>query len=121
VRKVKSAPNAIAKELTVGELAARSGQPASTIRFYESKGLIQSSRTSGNQRRYPREMLRRVAVIKVAQRVGIPLDAIRDALLSLPKGRTPTAEDWGAMSTRWRGKLDDQIARLIRLRDDLTN
>ena len=81
----------VSKELTVGEVAARSGVAVSAIHFYESKGLIKAWRTSGNQRRYPREVLRRVAVIRVAQRVGMPLSAIREALLSLPANRTPTA------------------------------
>lgn len=113
--------NGPARELTVGELAARSGVAVSAIHFYESKGLIKGWRTVGNQRRYPREVLRRVAVIKVSQRVGIPLNAIRDALTSLPKGRTPTAEDWGSMSERWRSDLDERITRLKKLRDDLTS
>lgn len=111
----------ILTELTVGEVAARSGVAVSTIHFYESKGLINSWRTVGNQRRYPREVLRRVAVIKVSQRVGIPLKAIREALTALPKGRTPTAEDWGALSARWRADLDERITRLTKLRDDLTS
>ncbi len=104
----------------MGQLATRSGVAVSAIHFYESKGLIQGWRTIGNQRRYPREVLRRVAVIKASQRVGMPLNAIREALLSLPKGRTPTAEDWGAMSARWRTDLDDRITRLTKLRDDLS-
>ena len=118
-KNVKPEP-VILKELTVGEVAARSGVAVSAIHFYESKGLIKGWRTEGNQRRYPREVLRRVAVIKISQRVGIPLNAIREALLSLPKGRTPTADDWGALSERWRTDLDDRITRLIKLRDELT-
>ena len=109
------------QELTVGELAARSGVAVSAIHFYETKGLIKSWRTPGNQRRYPREMLRRVAVIRIAQRVGIPLSDVREALLSLPRGRTPTAKDWGRLSARWRADLDERIARLTQLRDELTN
>ncbi len=111
----------IAQELTVGEVAARSGVAVSAIHFYESKGLIKGWRTAGNQRRYPRGVLRRVAVIKVAQRVGIPLSEIRNALGALPEGRTPTAEDWGVLSERWRSDLEDRITQLIRLRDELTN
>ena len=111
----------IAKELTVGEVALRSGVAVSAIHFYESKGLIKGWRTIGNQRRYPREVLRRVAVIKASQRVGIPLIAIRDALLALPKGRTPTADDWGLLSERWRTDLDNRITRLTKLRDELTS
>jgi MerR family redox-sensitive transcriptional activator SoxR len=93
----------------------------SAIHFYESKGLIKSWRTPGNQRRYPRLVLRRVAVIKVAQRVGISLSAIRAALDSLPKGRTPNEKDWAALSARWRADLDDRILRLTKLRNELTN
>ena len=106
--------------LSVGEVARRSGVAVSTLHFYESKGLIRSSRTRGNQRRFAREVLRRVAVIKVAQRVGIPLAAIHDALKTLPQGRAPTSADWTRMSARWRGDLDERIARLTRLRDQLT-
>jgi MerR family transcriptional regulator, redox-sensitive transcriptional activator SoxR len=117
----RSADTQIAKELTVGEVAARSGVAVSAIHFYESKGLIKAWRTSGNQRRYPREVLRRVAVIRVAQRVGMPLSAIREALLSLPANRTPTAKDWGLLSKRWRTEIDDRIERLIKLRDQLSS
>jgi MerR family transcriptional regulator, redox-sensitive transcriptional activator SoxR len=109
------------RELTVGQVAARSGVTVSAIHFYESRGLIKGWRTPGNQRRYPRVVLRRIAVIKVSQRVGIPLAAIRDALDSLPKNRTPTAKDWAALSMRWRADLDDRIARLRRLRNELSN
>jgi MerR family transcriptional regulator, redox-sensitive transcriptional activator SoxR len=108
-------------DLAVGEVATRSGVAVSAIHFYESKGLIKSWRTPGNQRRYPRLVLRRVAVIKVAQRVGISLSAIRAALNSLPKGRTPTEKDWAALSARWRADLDDRILRLTKLRNELTN
>lgn len=105
------------RQLTVGEVAARSGVAVSALHFYETKGLIRSQRTAGNQRRYPRSVLRRVAVIKVAQRVGIPLAEIREALSSLPEDETPTTEDWRRLSTHWRGDLDDRIRRLTRLRD----
>jgi MerR family transcriptional regulator, redox-sensitive transcriptional activator SoxR len=107
------------KQLTVGEVAKRSGVAVSTLHFYEAEGLIQSWRNSGNQRRYPREVLRRVAVIKVAQRTGIPLVEIREALATLPNSRTPTAADWTRLSKRWRADLDDRINRLVRLRDQL--
>jgi MerR family transcriptional regulator, redox-sensitive transcriptional activator SoxR len=110
----------IRKELTVGEVAARSGVAVSAIHFYEAKGLIRSRRNQGNQRRYPREILRRVAVIKVAQRIGMPLGMIREALTTLPRGRTPTAADWRRLSALWKRGLDDRIDRLIRLRDSLT-
>jgi MerR family transcriptional regulator, redox-sensitive transcriptional activator SoxR len=120
-RKARQAPGELPKELTVGQLAARSGVAISAIHFYEAKGLIKSWRTGGNQRRYHRVVLRRIAVIKVAQRVGIPLRTIRDALASLPRDRTPTAKDWAALSARWRSDLDDRIERLQRLRDELSN
>jgi MerR family transcriptional regulator, redox-sensitive transcriptional activator SoxR len=113
------APGAISHELTVGEVAARSGVAISTLHFYESKGLIKSRRNRGNQRRYAREVLRRVAVIKVAQRTGIPLASIRMALKALPAERTPTSEDWKKLSARWREELDNRIERLTRLRDQL--
>jgi MerR family transcriptional regulator, redox-sensitive transcriptional activator SoxR len=106
-------------ELTVGQVAARSGVAVSTLHFYESKGLIRSWRNRGNQRRYAREVLRRVAIIKVAQRTGIPLAAIRKALKALPGERTPTATDWKTMSAAWRAELEDRIVRLTRLRDQL--
>ncbi|RFU37292.1 redox-sensitive transcriptional activator SoxR, partial [Actinomadura logoneensis] len=108
-------------ELTVGQLAERSGVAVSALHFYESKGLISSRRTAGNQRRFTRDTLRRVAFIKVAQRVGIPLDRIREALATLPEERTPTVEDWARLSETWRAELDDRIAQLEKLRDDLTD
>lgn len=107
------------KALSVGEVARRSGVAVSTIHFYESKELISSSRNAGNQRRYRRDVLRRVAVIRIAQRVGIPLAQIRNALNTLPNGRTPTAEDWRKLSATWRADLDDRIRRLTQLRDRL--
>ena len=107
------------QELTVGELAARSGVAVSALHFYEKKGLIRSLRTAGNQRRYPRDVLRRVAVIKVGQRAGVPLAEIRAALETLPDGRTPTVADWARLSRRWRAELDERIQRLVHLRDDL--
>ncbi|WP_245678471.1 redox-sensitive transcriptional activator SoxR [Chondromyces crocatus] len=107
-------------ELTVGQLAERSGVAVSALRFYEAEGLIHSRRTSGNQRRYARETLRRVAFIRVSQRVGIPLSVIRDALAKLPDRRTPTTEDWERLSKAWRAELDERIVTLQRLRDELT-
>lgn len=115
----KAAHTGIKMELTVGEVAARAGVAVSTLHFYESKGLIHSWRNAGNQRRYPREVLRRVAIIKVAQRTGIPLAEIQRALSSLPESRTPTANDWKKLSSRWREDLDERIARLTRLRDQM--
>jgi MerR family redox-sensitive transcriptional activator SoxR len=109
------------KELTVGQLAERSGVAVSALHFYESKGLISSRRTTGNQRRYTRDTLRRVAFIRLSQRLGIPLKTIKEALSELPEGRTPTRDDWARLSAAWRSELDDRIAQLQRLRDDLTD
>jgi len=109
----------IRRALTVGEVATRSGVAVSTLHFYEAQGLISSWRNSGNQRRYAREVLRRVAVIKVAQRTGIPLAEIREALATLPEKRATTATDWKKLSARWRVQLNDRIERLTRLRDQL--
>lgn len=112
-------PADIKRPLSVGELARRSGVAVSALHFYESKGLIRSARSSGGQRRYGRDVLRRVAVIKVAQRIGISLASISAALASLPDERTPTAEDWARMSRLWRAELDERITQLTRLRDEL--
>ncbi len=107
------------RALTVGEVARRSGLPVSTLHFYESRGLIRSERNAGNQRRYAREVLRRVAVIKIAQRVGVPLAEIGAALQSLPAGHGPDAADWARLSARWKQELDARIEQLTRLRDQL--
>lgn len=104
---------------TVSEIARRSGFAASAIRFYESQGLITATRTAGGQRRFERQMLRRLAFIKAARNVGLTLDEVSDALATLPDGRTPTRADWGRLSKTWRARLDDQIAGLIALRDNL--
>src|SRR5580698_11002532 len=117
--KPKTDPPGFHRELTVGEVAARSGVAVSTLHFYESEGLIRSWRNAGNQRRYAREVLRRVAVIKVAQRTGIPLAEIRKALATLPNGRTPNAHDWAKLSAKWKKQLDARLAELTRLRDEL--
>lgn len=116
----KSSCTCPAPELSVGEVARRSGVAISAIHFYETKGLVTSWRNAANQRRYPREALRRVSIVKVAQRVGIPLASIKAALDSLPKGRTPTDQDWRKLSARWQAELDERIAKLTRLRDQLT-
>jgi MerR family redox-sensitive transcriptional activator SoxR len=108
------------KELTVGQLSARSGVAVSALRFYEAQGLIHARRTAGNQRRYDREMLRRVAFVRASQRVGIPLSRIKDALEKLPAGRTPTPRDWARLSAAWRDDLDSRISQLQHLRDRLT-
>ncbi len=105
--------------LAIGELAARSGVAVSALRFYEQQGLIHAERSAGNQRRYGRETLRRVAFVRVAQQVGIPLQQIRAALDSLPAGRTPTRSDWRRLAQPWRGMLDQRIAELQALRDEL--
>jgi len=105
--------------LTIGELSARSGVPTSALRFYESRGLVRAGRTTGNQRRYDRAELRRVAFIRIAQRVGLTLDEIADALATLPGSRTPTKADWARLSAAWRARLDEQIALLERLRERL--
>lgn len=106
--------------LTIGEVARRAGVATSALRFYEQVGLVApADRVEGNRRRYHRDVLRRVAFIRSAQRVGLSLDEIRDALASLPDGRTPTPADWTRLSARWRSRLDEQIALLEALRDDL--
>lgn len=105
--------------LSVGEVAARAGVAVSALHFYEREGLIQSIRTSGNQRRYPRSVLRRVAVVKAAQRVGIPLAEIAKALSALPDGRVPNAADWARLSRGWRLELNRRIEELTALRDHL--
>jgi MerR family redox-sensitive transcriptional activator SoxR len=107
--------------LSVGEVAQRAGIAVSALHFYETKGLIRSIRSGGNQRRYARGVLRRVAVIKAAQRVGIPLEEIKAALDTLPPDRSPTADDWAALSLTWKDDLDSRITELVRLRDHLDN
>jgi MerR family redox-sensitive transcriptional activator SoxR len=109
------------KELTVGQVATRSGIAVTALHFYEEKGLIHSRRTTGNQRRYSRDTLRRVSFIRVAQRVGIPLRMVGEALAGLPEGRTPTREDWARLSAGWRAELDTRIDQLTRLRDTLSD
>ncbi|MEO5807769.1 redox-sensitive transcriptional activator SoxR [Devosia sp.] len=107
------------KALTVGELARRSGVAVSALHFYEAKGLIRSYRTSGNQRRYENDVLRRVAIIRMAQEMGISLAEVGEALSGLPNGRAPGRDDWAAISTQWREKLSWRITLLERLRDEL--
>jgi MerR family transcriptional regulator, redox-sensitive transcriptional activator SoxR len=110
----------VATELTIGELSARSGVTASALRFYEAEGLISARRTSGNQRRYPRATLRRIALIQAGRAAGIPLERIRTALDTLPSGRTPTRRDWERLSRGWRAEIDEQIETLQALRGRLT-
>jgi MerR family redox-sensitive transcriptional activator SoxR len=106
--------------LTIGDMAARSGVAPSALRYYEREGLIRSTRTGGNQRRYERHELRRVAFIRIAQQVGVSLEEIREALAQLPENRTPTKADWARLSARWRRKLEERITLMERLRDQLT-
>jgi MerR family redox-sensitive transcriptional activator SoxR len=106
-------------DLSVGEMARRSGVAVSTLHFYETKGLIHSSRTEGNQRRYARAMLRRVAFVRVAQRVGIPLAEVAEALGTLPAEAAPARADWQRLSGAWRARLDARIDQLRKLRDQL--
>jgi MerR family redox-sensitive transcriptional activator SoxR len=105
--------------LPIGEISTRSGVAASALRFYEDQGLIASRRTAGNQRQYQRSTLRRIAFVQAAQRVGLSLSEIKAALDSLPEDRTPTRQDWSKLSKSWRGRLEQRIAELERLRDDL--
>jgi MerR family transcriptional regulator, redox-sensitive transcriptional activator SoxR len=110
----------LADHITIGELAARSGVATSALRFYEQRGLIQAERTSGNQRRYARSQLRRVAFIRAAQRVGLSIEEIRGAMSTLPDNRTPTKSDWARLSRNWQDRLDAQIRELERLKTKLT-
>src|ERR1700729_3941196 len=110
-----------AQELLPGELAGRAGVAISALHFYERQGLITSRRTSGNQRRYSRDTLRRGAFIKMSQRLGIPLARVRDALATLPAGRVSNSRDWARLSAGWRSDLDDRIVHLQRLRGNLAH
>src|SRR5919199_2730329 len=107
--------------LPIGEIASRAGLATSALRYYERRGLISPVRTSGGQRRYPRNMLRRLAFIRAAQNVGLSLQEISTALDTLPAQRTPTTADWARLSRSWRSRLDEQIAGLTALRDGLTS
>lgn len=106
-------------DLTIGDLARRAGVSVATLRFYEDRGLVRATRTSGNQRRYARAELRRVAFVRAAQQVGLTLGEIQAALASLPDGRVPTRADWTRLSRGWRRRVDDRIAALQRVRDGL--
>jgi MerR family redox-sensitive transcriptional activator SoxR len=109
----------MARELTIGELSERSGVSRSALRFYERKGLITPERSTGNQRRYPRVTLRRVALVQAGKAAGIPLERLREALDTLPADRTPTKRDWERLSRRWRRELDLRIATLEAIRGRL--
>lgn len=108
-------------ELTIGELAERSGVATSALRFYEAEGLISSRRTDGNQRRFSRPTLRRVALIQAGRAAGIPLQEIRSALELLPHDRTATKRDWERLSSAWRRDVEERVERLTALRDQLTS
>lgn len=107
-------------DLSIGYVSERTGVAHSALRFYESEGLIHADRSDGGQRRYPRDVLRRVSFIRIAQQVGLSLDEIRAALSTLPEGRTPTKRDWERLSTGWKPRVDAQIRVLERMRDRLT-
>ena len=111
----------MAERLTIGQVAARTGVATSALRFYEERGLIASERNGGGHRRYARPVIRRVAFILFAQRVGLTLEQIGDELARLPAGRTPRREDWAQLSAGWRTRVDEQIAQLERLRESLTD
>jgi len=110
----------VAVELSIGEVAQRSGVAPSALRFYEREGLIASTRTDGNQRRYDRAVLRRIALVQAGRAAGISLVEIRDALAGLPTTRTPSRRDWERLSNRWRDDLDARIETLQALRERLT-
>ena len=107
--------------LAIGEVAGRSGMAPSALRYYEDQGLISATRTAGGARRYPRSVLRRLALIRAGRNVGLSLPEIRAALDTLPADRPPTATDWARLSSGWRDRLDEQIAALTQLRDGLTS
>jgi MerR family transcriptional regulator, redox-sensitive transcriptional activator SoxR len=110
----------MSRELSIGQLSARSGVSQSALRFYERKGLIAADRSTGNQRRYPTATLRRVALVQAGKAAGIPLERIRAALDTLPADRPPTKRDWERVSRNWRAELDDRIATLEGIRGRLT-
>lgn len=110
----------MAADLTIGELSARSGVAPSALRFYEERGLIRADRTDGNQRRYPRSTLRRIALVRAGRAAGIPLERIRQALDSLPTERSPARRDWERLSRAWRADIEERISLLEALRDRLT-
>lgn len=107
--------------LPIGEVARRAGLAASALRYYEDQGLIDAHRSPSGRRMYPRAVLRRLAFVRAAQRVGLTLEEIKEALASLPQERTPTRRDWEVLSSSWRARLDEQIAGLERLRDGLAS
>jgi len=110
-----------AELLSIGEVAERTGVAVSALRFYEAEGMLTTTRTAGGQRRFPRDALRRIAFIRVAQRIGLTLDEIKDALGTLPDERTPTAADWARLSKAWKAQLEERIRLLELVRDDLSS
>ncbi len=116
----RSAAGRLPLDLSVGEVARRSGVAVSAIHFYQAEGLISGWRTASNHRRYPRGVLRRIAIIKVAQRAGITLKEIGEAFAALPRDAVPSAQDWARLSARWKRDLDERIDRLTRLRDQIS-
>lgn len=118
-KKIMSTKISPAQQMSVGQMAKRSGVPVSTLHFYESKNLLRPTRTDGNQRVYGRGMLRRIAIIKVAQRVGIPLAEVGEALASIPHDRSPSAEEWRTVSAAWATALQQRIDTLVQLKNDL--
>jgi MerR family transcriptional regulator, redox-sensitive transcriptional activator SoxR len=111
----------MSRQLSIGEVAERSGVAASALRYYETRGLIEADRAGSGHRRYPRSVLRRLAFIVFAQRVGLTLREIEETLASLPGDRTPTRADWSALSTSWRARVDDEIEQLERLKSAMTD
>jgi MerR family redox-sensitive transcriptional activator SoxR len=107
--------------ISIGEVAARSGVATSALRFYESVGLLRARRTSGGRREYPRHVLRRVAFIRIAQRMGLTLEDVKEALSLVPADRAPTRAEWARVSRAWRARLDERVAMLLALRDELTS
>ncbi len=107
--------------LTIGQVAERSGMAVSALRYYEAQGLVTATRTPGGARRFPRSVLRRLAFVRAAQNVGLTLPEIREALATLPDGRTPSARDWARLSESWRDRLDERIRALEQLRDGLSS
>jgi MerR family redox-sensitive transcriptional activator SoxR len=111
----------VMETLSIGEVAERTGVSVSALRFYEREKLVSARRSDGGQRLYARDVLRRVSFVRIAQQVGLSLEEIRTSLATLPDDRTPTKSDWARLSAAWRPRLNDQIAALTRLRDNLTS